>query len=108
MIGRNPIPRDHARMAGYPKGEGAKYHRGHLIPHSGHGGTDINLFVQLGKVNIGPFRALEKRAVEAPGAFYFVRLLYRSADPALRPAGVEQGLILPGDSPQLELRAFPN
>src|SRR5262245_40805670 len=63
MGGKNRMARDHARMAGFPKSEGRDYHRGHMIPHSGHGGTDINLFIQQGSVNIGPFRELERLAV---------------------------------------------
>jgi hypothetical protein len=105
MSGRNNIARDHARMAGFPKAEGKDYHRGHMIPHSGKGGTDINLFIQLGAVNIGRFRELEKAAVANPGAFYFVRLAYDAENTRQRPDFVEQGLVQPGG---LVLRFFPN
>jgi hypothetical protein len=105
MRGKQARSRDRSRMAGFPKAEGKDYHRGHLIPHGGHGGTDINLFIQLGSVNVGPFRELEKRAVARPGSFYFVRLLYTTA--SQRPNFVEQGLLT--DAPaKLEVRLFPN
>ncbi|MGR4865563.1 hypothetical protein [Caulobacter sp. LARHSG274] len=107
MNGRNRLPRDASRMAGHPHSAGPAYHRGHLIPHSGHGGTDINLFVQLGSVNIGPFRQLERLAVANPGAFYFVYLIYPPG-PTDRPLRVEQGLFLAGGPPTFELRRFNN
>lgn len=107
MVGKNTVIRDHARMAGHPKSEGKEYHRGHMIPHSGHGGTDINLFSQLGSVNVGHFRKLEKAAVANPGSLYFVRLIYDDAT-LQRPAFVEQGLLLPGAKPTLEVETFPN
>jgi hypothetical protein len=107
MVGRNTAARDHARMAGHPKAEGQDYHRGHMIPHSGHGGTDINLFSQLGSVNIGQFRQLERLAVANPGSFYFVRMIYDDAG-SQRPAFVEQGLAVPSGSPALDVRLFPN
>jgi len=107
MGGKASEPRDRARMAGHPKAEGHDYHRGHLMPHSGGGGTDINLFSQLGTVNVGPFRELERLAVANPGSFYFVRLLYDLTG-SQRPAWVEQGLALSSGSHEIQLRAFFN
>ena len=98
--GRHGAPRDKARMAGHPLGAGGGYHRGHAIPHTLGGPTDINLVPQLGAINIGPFRALEKEAVATPGSLYFTYWTYppsygkRAA--TQRPAGVDQGLLLPG------------
>ena len=110
MGGKNTIERDHARMAGHPKAEGRDFHRGHMIPHSGHGGTDINLFVQRGSVNIGPFRPLERLAVDNKnkGSFYFVRLLYRMGSHSQRPISMEQGLLLKANPPDLDVRFFVN
>lgn len=105
MRGKQARSRDRSRMAGFPKAEGQDYHRGHLIPHGGHGGTDINLFIQLGSVNIGPFRELERQAVARCGSFYFVRLLYTTS--SQRPDLVEQGL-LTGTPAKLEVRLFSN
>jgi hypothetical protein len=34
---------------------GKQYHRGHVVPHTLGGGTDINLVPQLGKINIVRF-----------------------------------------------------
>jgi hypothetical protein len=107
-IGRNTAARDRARMAGHPKAEGKQYHRGHMIPHSGHGGTDINLFSQLGSVNTGQFRELEERAVANPGSFYFVRLLYPHDSRLQRPAFVEQGLLSNTSVCAFDVRVFPN
>lgn len=108
MGGRNRIARDHARMAGYPKAEGPAFHRGHMIPHSGGGGTDINLFIQRGDVNIGVFRSLERLAVGRPGSFYFVHLRYPPGLSVQRPSVVEQGLVLKASPAVLDLRVFPN
>jgi hypothetical protein len=106
--GRDSHIRDKARMAGHPKAEGAKYHRGHLIPHSGGGGTDINLFSQLGAVNIGGFRRLERLFVDLPGSFYFVRLIYPAGN-SQRPQFVEQGLLAKDSgNPRFEYEYFGN
>ena len=94
-VGRSDAPRDKARMAGHPGGPEPKYHRGHAIPHRMGGGTDINLVPQLGALNIGPFRALEKSAIATPGALYFTYWIYRGAR-TQTPASVEQGLLCPG------------
>jgi hypothetical protein len=58
--GRFGGDRDAPRMKQFPLSAGAKYHRGHAIPHRLGGPLDINLVPQLGAINIGPFRALEK------------------------------------------------
>ncbi len=108
MGGQNKRPRDRGRMAGFPLSDGRLYHRGHLIPHSGHGGEDINLFAQLGSTNVGPFRNLERRGVANPGSFYFVRLIYQEGVLSQRPAQVEQGLLLNNDPPRLDIRLFAN
>ena len=89
-------PRDSGRMAGHPNSAGQDYHRGHLIAHSIGGGTDINLIPQLGKLNIGHFRILEKRvrelARQGSNCLYFVRPIYSNA--SQMPAQFEQGVIL--------------
>jgi hypothetical protein len=75
--------RDAARMAGHPLSAGSKFHRGHLIAHSIGGGTDINLAPQLGSLNIGQFRILERRvrklAQDNVRCLYCVRLIYLSS-----------------------------
>lgn len=93
--GKHTGARDKSRMAGHPLGAGSLYHRGHAIPHTLGGPTDINLVPQLGSVNVGPFRVLEKRAVATPGALYFTYWRY---GPGLsqKPIGVDQGLLVPG------------
>jgi hypothetical protein len=100
--GRHAGARDKARMAGHPLSAGGQYHRGHAIPHTLGGPTDINLVPQLGSVNVGPFRALEKQAVATPGALYFT--YWRYPDPTNQtPSGVDQGLIVPGRIPDIRL-----
>jgi hypothetical protein len=98
--GRAAHDRDKSRMAGHPNGFGALFHRGHAIPHRLGGGTDINLAPQLGSVNIGPFRALEREAVASPGSLYFTYWRYSDATSQL-PTGVEQGLIKAGSPPDI-------
>jgi hypothetical protein len=93
--GRHGGKRDASRMAGHPNSAGPLYHRGHAIPHTLGGPTDINLVPQLGKVNVGPFRPLEKQAVATPGSFYFTYWHYRKGT-SQTPSGVDQGLLLPG------------
>jgi len=93
--GRHGEPRPAARMAGHPLSNGPVYHRGHAIPHTLGGGTDINLVTQLGAVNVKDFRVLEKRAVATPGAFYFTHWRYAAGD-GQTPVGVEQGFLFPG------------
>ena len=93
--GKHAGARDKARMAGHPKGAGTRYHRGHAIPHTLGGLTDINLDPQLGRINLRPFRELEKLAVATPGALYFTYWKYGRST-AQRPEGVDQGLLRPG------------
>ena len=103
--GRNGAPRDRSRMAGHPLGGPRGYHRGHAIAHTLGGPTDINLVPQLGSVNIGPFRALERRAVATPGALYFTYWSYGSST-SQRPSSVEQGFLVRGTQP--DIRMHPN
>jgi hypothetical protein len=93
--GRHSGKRDASRMAGHPQSGDKRYHRGHAIAHTLGGGTDINLVAQLGSVNIGPFRALEREAIDTPGALYFSYWTYDSSN-SQRPIGVQQGLLVPG------------
>jgi hypothetical protein len=103
--GRHSGARDASRMAGHPNSAGPLYHRGHAIPHTLGGPTDINLVPQLGRINVGPFRPLEKRAVATPGAFYFTYWTYlgsvpaRGSSPRQTPTGVDQGLLIAGQPP---------
>jgi len=98
--GRHGAARDKSRMAGHPLGAGAGYHRGHAIPHTLGGPTDINLVPQLGSVNVGPFRELERQAVATPGALYFTYWKYKGTD-GQKPVAVEQGLLIPGHPPRI-------
>jgi hypothetical protein len=102
--GKNTDLRDKARMAGHPLSTGPEYHRGHAIPHTLGGHTDINLVPQLGAVNIGPFRVLERLAVSTPGSLYFTYWRYsKSKDNSKiqKPVGIEQGLLIPGHPPDI-------
>ena len=105
--GRHGEARDASRMAGHPLSAGPLYHRGHAIPHTLGGPTDINLVPQLGRINIGPFRLLEKKAVATPGSLYFTYWTYfgaaHSSDGTLgqTPTGVDQGLLVAGELPQV-------
>jgi hypothetical protein len=105
--GRHGEARDASRMAGHPLSTGPLYHRGHAIPHTLGGPTDINLVPQFGKINIGPFRPLEKKAVASPGSFYFTYWSYlgaargRGGSPGQTPTGVDQGLLIAGQPPQV-------
>lgn len=96
--GKSAVPRKEiaTRMRGHPLSNGGTYHRGHAIPHTLGGSTDINLVPQLGKINSGPFQALERMAVSSPGALYFTYWLYGPGDSQV-PVGVEQGLLSPGE-----------
>ena len=98
--GRHGAARDASRMAGHPLSAGPDYHRGHAIPHRLGGQTDINLVPQLGKVNIGAFRPLERQAVATPGSMYFTYWLYRGG-PGQTPSGVDQGLLVAGRLPDI-------
>jgi hypothetical protein len=98
--GEHKGDRPSSRMKKHPKGAGVLYHRGHAIPHTLGGGTDINLVAQLGSVNIGPFRPLEIEAVATPGAFYFTYWMY-AAGKSQKPKAVEQGLLIAGRPPDI-------
>jgi hypothetical protein len=102
--GRHVAHRDSARMAGHPLSAGPHYHRGHAIPHTLGGPTDINLVPQRASVNVGPFRVLERRAVATPGSLYFTYWAY-SAQSGQRPATVDQGLLVPGQLPEIRIHA---
>jgi len=98
--GRHDGARDKSRMAGHPLSAGPLFHRGHAIPHTLGGPTDINLVPQLGAINVGAFRRLEKQAVANPGSLYFT--CWRYAGPKTQtPNGVDQGLLVPGRPPQV-------
>jgi DNA/RNA non-specific endonuclease len=103
--GRHADDRDGARMRGHPQSAGPLYHRGHVIPHRLGGGTDINLVSQLGSVNTGAFRRLENEAVKNPGALYFTYWMYAPGS-AQKPISVEQGLLVPGQKP--DIKTHPN
>ena len=79
---------------------------GHAIPHTLGGLTDINLVPQLGRINVGPFRELERLAVATPGALYFTYWKYGRSTATQRPEGVDQGLLRPGRP--AEIRRHPN
>jgi hypothetical protein len=100
--------RDAGRMAGHPHSAGSQFHRGHLMAHSIGGGTDINLVPQLGKLNIGEFRKLERRvrdlAKQNLQCFYWVRCIY--SNDSQTPGKFEQCMIDP--SGLLVYREFKN
>jgi hypothetical protein len=102
--GRFGGDRDASRMRQFPLSAGSKYHRGHAVPHRLGGALDINLVPQLGAINIGPFREVEKRAIATPGALYFTFWKYRGASQT--PTGVDQGLLVAGNNP--DIRSFGN
>lgn len=110
--GRHGAARDATRMAGHPLSAGPLYHRGHAIPHRLGGPTDINLVPQLGRINIGPFRPLERQAVATPGSFYFTYWTYprppRGGTASQQPTGVDQGLLVPGRPPVVDIRTHGN
>lgn len=102
--GRHGGKRDASRMAGHPLSAGPLYHRGHAIPHTLGGTTDINLVPQLGSVNIGRFRPLEKLAVATAGSLYFTYWIYQQSTMSGDkindvPIGVDQGLLIVGQTP---------
>lgn len=97
------------RMKGHPLSNSGLYHRGHAIAHTLGGGTDINLVPQLGKINTGRFRALEKKAVANSGSLYFSYWLYARAGDSQVPQTVQQGLLCPHASGcSFELAVFEN
>lgn len=103
--GKSSEARDKSRMAGHPLSNGQNYHRGHAIPHTMGGGTDINLVPQLAKLNIGPFRVLEKKAVANPNSLYFTYWKYSNKQ-SQTPVEVDQGFALAGG--KLEVSTFRN
>jgi len=102
--GRVGWDRDKERMRQFPLSAGARYHRGHAIAHRLGGALDINLVPQLGRINIGPFRELERQAEANPGALYFSFWRYRGTGQT--PFGSDQGLLIPGEAPRI--RTFTN
>lgn len=98
--GKHTGARDKSRMARHPLSAGRHYHRGHAIPHTLGGPTDINLVAQRGSVNIGAFRRLENRAVATPGALYFTHWIYDRTE-GQKPRSVEQGVLIPGRPPEI-------
>ena len=100
--GKHTGARPKSRMAGHPLSAGPRYHRGHAIPHTLGGGTDINLVAQLGSVNVGPFRPLERKAVGTPGSMYYTYWIYSNRQ-SQTPTSVEQGLFVPGGRPSIVL-----
>ena len=89
--------RDASRMAGHPLSNGRNFHRGHLMAHSIGGGMDINLVPQLGRLNIGEFRVLERKvrdlAEQNVRCLYFVRPIYATSTQT--PGMFEQCVIIP-------------
>jgi hypothetical protein len=103
--GKDMSPRSiiSTRMKGHPLTNtvgGKRYHRGHTIPHTLGGRTDINLVPQLGVINSGPFQELERLAVATPGSLYFTYWSYRDTC-TQRPSGVEQGCLVAGSDPKI-------
>ncbi|WP_426425280.1 hypothetical protein [Bradyrhizobium genosp. A] len=92
-----------SRMKGHPLTNtvgGKRYHRGHAIPHTMGGRTDINLVPQLGAINSGVFQELERLAVSTPGSLYFSYWSYPDRR-VQRPSGVEQGCLIAGSTPRI-------
>jgi hypothetical protein len=103
--GKDTAPRSiiASRMKGHPSTNlvgGKRYHRGHAIPHTLGGRTDINLVPQLGVINSGPFQDFERKAVATPGSLYFTYWSYPDAK-TQRPSAVQQGLLIGGEAPDL-------
>jgi hypothetical protein len=97
-----------SRMKGHPLTNtvsGKRYHRGHAVPHTLGGRTDINLVPQLGVINSGPFQEIERLAVATPGSLYFTYWSYPGSR-TQRPSGVEQGCLIAGCAPKIV--AFQN
>jgi hypothetical protein len=91
------------RMKGHPLTNtvgGKRYHRGHAIPHTMGGRTDINLVPQLGAINSGAFQELERLAASTPGSLYFSYWSYPGPS-VQRPSSVEQGCLIAGSTPRI-------
>ncbi|SFF84374.1 hypothetical protein SAMN05518801_102145 [Novosphingobium sp. CF614] len=110
--GKNPVSRKGEpddRLKGHPLHDSSLFDRGHTIAHTLGGGCDINVVAQNSTVNRSGrrsmatgFRTLERRAVETPGSLYFVHWLYTGATGGEQvPTGVEQGLLLPRQAPEV-------
>lgn len=109
--GKNDSSREESdkRLAGHPLNDSSLFDRGHTIAHTLGGGCDINIVPQNSRVNRSGrrdvptgFRTLERRAVETPGSLYFVHWLYAGATGGEQvPTGVEQGLLLPRQAPEV-------
>jgi len=106
--GKHTGARPASRMAGHPQSAGSDYHRGHAMAHTLGGGTDINLFSQRGKLNIGEFRRLERAAVADRNSLYFVRLTYLKGNNGQLPDWIEQGLFPSADPSNPQTRQFRN
>jgi len=92
------------RMKGHPLTNivgGKRYHRGHAIPHTMGGRTDINLVPQLGLINSGRFQKLEQLAVATPGSLYLSYWRYPDTR-SQRPSSVEQGCLIAGSDPNID------
>jgi hypothetical protein len=103
--GKDKSPRSiiATRMKGHPLTNlvhGKRYHRGHALPHTMGGRTDINLVPQLGAINSGPFQELERLAVATEGSLYFTYWSYPDGR-AQRPSDVEQGCLIAGSAPRI-------
>jgi hypothetical protein len=103
--GKDTSPRSiiATRMKGHPLTNtvnGKRYHRGHAIPHTMGGRTDINLVPQLGAINSGPFQERERKAVATTGSLYFTYWSYPDAENQ-RPAAVQQGFLEAGIAPDI-------
>lgn len=104
--GRYLGERDKARMQGHPIPNRPRYHAGHAIPHGLGGGTDINLAIQLGPMNVGPFRELERLAANTAESLYFTYWMYGLEPEAQLARRIQQGLLIGGHRP--DIRVFNN
>lgn len=101
------IKRD-GRQSKIPMRDRPLYESGHSMPHCLGGGLDINIVPQLKTLNRGKgsgFAELERKAMNAPGAFYFTYWIYRDKEDQT-PCAVDQGLIIPGEPVCIE--TWPN
>ena len=105
--------RDKARMSGFLKGVWSGAYpgrdRGHFFAHTMGGGTDINLFPQLARVNRGgDWRILEQYAADHPGTYCFIHPIYRGQ--SWIPSRLEYGIFKmpPQDVFKFDGRVFEN